>query len=123
MLNHEEDANDLAQEAFTRVYRYREPYDGGKFTTCLYTISSNLARTEYRRRGPHPSVSLDAEFGQEGRTLGETLRFEGVGPREETDNAERHRAASNGSACANSLRIGHPERKIRLGKLLRDIQR
>ena len=33
MLSDEEDANDLAQETFVRVYRYRDRYDGAKFTT------------------------------------------------------------------------------------------
>jgi RNA polymerase sigma-70 factor (ECF subfamily) len=90
MLNNEEDANDLAQETFTRVYRYRERYDGGKFTTWLYTIASNLARSEYRRRGRHPNVSLDAEFGAEGLTFGETLKSPAPAPSDEAESAERH---------------------------------
>src|SRR5437660_3359879 len=47
MVNDEAEANDLAQETFVRVYRHRERYDGGKFTTWLYTIATNLARGEY----------------------------------------------------------------------------
>jgi len=92
MLNHEEDANDLAQETFTRVYRYRERYDGSKFTTWLYTIASNLARNEYRRRGRHPNVSLDAEFGEEGKKFSETLRSNAAEPGEEAETSERHLA-------------------------------
>lgn len=72
-LNDEEEANDLAQETFSRVYKYRERYDGRKFTTWLYTIAANLARSEHRRRGRHPNVSLEAPSGEEGGTLGETL--------------------------------------------------
>ena len=92
MLNDEEDANDFAQETFARVYRYRERYDGGKFTTWLYTIASNLARNEYRRRGRHPNVSLEAESGEEGKALGETLRAGGAGPSEHAEAEERRRA-------------------------------
>jgi len=92
MLNDEEDANDLAQETFTRVYRHRERYDGGKFTTWLYTIASNLARNEYRRRGRHPNVSLDAECSEEGGTLGETLKSNAAEPGEEADAGERRLA-------------------------------
>jgi len=92
MLNDEEDANDFAQETFARVYRYRERYDGGKFTTWLYTIASNLARSEYRRRGRHPNVSLEAESGEEGKALGETLQASGAGPSEEAEAEERRRA-------------------------------
>jgi len=92
MLNHEEDANDFAQETFARVYRYRERYDGGKFTTWLYTIASNLARSEYRRRGRHPNVSLNAQSADEGKTIGDTLQAGGGGPSEQAESAERERA-------------------------------
>jgi RNA polymerase sigma-70 factor (ECF subfamily) len=91
MLNDEEDANDFAQETFARVYRYRDRYDGGKFTTWLYTIASNLARSEYRRRGRHPNVSLEAESGENGQTLGETLESSAAGPSEQADATERQR--------------------------------
>ena len=88
MLNSEEDANDAAQETFARVYRHRERYNGGKFTTWLYTIASNLAKNEYRRRGRHPNVSLEAET-QEGGTLADTFPAAGAGPLEQTETAER----------------------------------
>jgi RNA polymerase sigma-70 factor (ECF subfamily) len=91
MLNDEEDASDFAQETFARVYRYRDRYDGGKFTTWLYTIAANLARSEYRRRGRHPNVSLEAESGENGQTLGETLKSSGAEPSEQADAAERQR--------------------------------
>ena len=90
MLSDEEDAHDLAQETFCRVYRYRERYDGGKFTTWLYTIAANLARSEYRRRSRHPNVSLETETGSEDQTLGQTLRSNEPSPGEYADSAERH---------------------------------
>src|SRR5262249_6908176 len=90
--NDEEDANDFAQETFARVYRYRDRYDGGKFTTWLYTIAANLARSEYRRRGRHPNVSLEAESGEKGQALAEILESGMAGPSEEADAAERLRA-------------------------------
>ena len=92
MLSDEEDANDFAQETFARVYRYRERYDGGKFTTWLYTIASNLARSEYRRRGRHPNVSLDAQIGNEGNTVGDMLPSSGAAPSEEAEKVEREQA-------------------------------
>ena len=95
MLNDEEDANDLAQETFARVYRHRDRFSGGKFTTWLYTIASNLARSEYRRRSRHPNVSLEAEIGDEGRPLGETFKSSAATPSEETDSAERQVAVRN----------------------------
>lgn len=49
-----DDAVDIAQETFIRLYRYAHTFHGEvKFTTWLYTIAANLARTElkrYRRR-------------------------------------------------------------------------
>jgi RNA polymerase sigma-70 factor (ECF subfamily) len=92
MLNDEEDANDFAQETFARVYRHRERYDGGKFTTWLYTIASNLARSEHRRRGRHPNVSLDAQSGDDGKTIGETLPSSAAAPSEEAQKEEREQA-------------------------------
>jgi RNA polymerase sigma-70 factor (ECF subfamily) len=88
MLNSEEDANDCAQETFARVYRHRDRYDGGRFTTWLYTIAANLAKNEYRRRGRHPNVSLESET-DEGGTIADTLPATGAGPCEEAEAAER----------------------------------
>src|SRR5690349_10235407 len=74
MLGNEEDARDLAQETFVRIYKNRERFDpSGKFTTWLYTIASNLARNEYRRRGRHPNVPLDAEEDSEQTGLSDVL--------------------------------------------------
>jgi RNA polymerase sigma-70 factor (ECF subfamily) len=91
LLNDEEDANDFAQETFVRVYRYRDRYDGSKFTTWLYTIASNLAKNEYRRRGRHPNVSLDAE-NDNGVTIGEMLPAAGGGPSENAESSDREAA-------------------------------
>jgi RNA polymerase sigma-70 factor (ECF subfamily) len=91
MLGNEQDADDCAQETFARVYRSRERYDGGKFTTWLYTIAANLAKNEYRRRERHPNVSLEAETG-EGGTIADTLPTTGAGPGEQADCAEREAA-------------------------------
>jgi RNA polymerase sigma-70 factor (ECF subfamily) len=88
MLGDEDEANDLAQETFARVYRNRDRYNGGKFTTWLYTIASNLAKNEYRRRGRHPNVSLETE-NDEGGTIGETLPAPGAGPSEQAQSSER----------------------------------
>jgi RNA polymerase sigma-70 factor (ECF subfamily) len=42
---------DLLQETFLRVYRNRHSYRRiAKFSTWLYTIAGNLARSEYRKR-------------------------------------------------------------------------
>ena len=44
-------SEDLAQEAFVRVYLHRERYrKTGKFSTWIFTIAVNLAKNEIRRK-------------------------------------------------------------------------
>jgi RNA polymerase sigma-70 factor, ECF subfamily len=74
MLGNEDDANDLAQETFARVYHHRTSFKpGARFTTWLYTIAANLARNHHRWRARHPNVSLDAESGATGESIGDVL--------------------------------------------------
>ena len=74
MLGNEDDANDLAQETFLRVYQHRASFKpGARFTTWLYTIAANLARNHYRWRTRHPNVSLDAESEATGQSIGDAL--------------------------------------------------
>ena len=74
MVGNEDDASDLAQETFVRVYQSRQRYQPGhKFTTWLYTIAANLARNHYRWRTRHPNVSLDAESEASGQSIGDVL--------------------------------------------------
>jgi len=74
MLGNEDDANDLAQETFLRVYQHRARFKpGARFTTWLYTIAANLARNHHRWLARHPNVSLDAENETTGQSIGEAL--------------------------------------------------
>ncbi len=60
-----DDAVDVAQETFIRVYRFGHTFQGEvKFSTWLYTIAANLARSELKRyRRKHGSL-LSAVFGK-----------------------------------------------------------
>ena len=52
---------DLKQETFMRVHRNRHSYQRiAKFSTWLYTIAGNLARSEYRKRKRRPVYSIDS---------------------------------------------------------------
>jgi len=74
MLGNEDDAEDLAQETFTRVYRYNGSFvPGARFSTWLYTIAGNLARNHHRWRARHPNLSLEAPAGASEQTVAETL--------------------------------------------------
>ena len=51
LVGNAEEAEDLAQEVFLRVYRARKKYrPRAKFSTWLFTIAANLAKNEMRRR-------------------------------------------------------------------------
>jgi RNA polymerase sigma-70 factor (ECF subfamily) len=53
------DAEDVVQETFLRVYRNKHLYRNiAKFSTWIYTIASNLAKTELRRRRRRRLLSL-----------------------------------------------------------------
>src|SRR5579859_93280 len=73
-LQDENDAADLAQETFVRVYQNRSKFDPDqKFSTWLYAIASNLVRDRYRWRSRHPQVSLDAENDETDASLKDNL--------------------------------------------------
>ena len=71
----EQDALDLAQETFVRVYEHRARYDSrGKFSTWLYTIATNLCRNHARWKSRHPTVSMETQTSaQSDSTLGDQL--------------------------------------------------
>jgi RNA polymerase sigma-70 factor (ECF subfamily) len=80
-LQNQDDAADLAQETFARVYQNRDKFDPRrKFSTWLYAIATNLVRDRYRWRTRHPQVSLDAENGQTDTRLKDTLRSADLAP-------------------------------------------
>ncbi len=55
-----EEAEDLAQEVFLRVYRVRKKYHpSAKFSTWVFTIANNLALNSLRSRKRKPVMPLD----------------------------------------------------------------
>ena len=62
MVRNREQAEDLAQEVFLRVYRAREEYvPSAKFTTWLFRIATNLALNSVRdNRYQRMETSIDA---------------------------------------------------------------
>lgn len=88
-----DEALDLAQETFVRVYRNRFGYKpGAKFSSWLFTIASNLCRNHLRWERRHPTVSLTrggaGEAGESDAT--ERLPSPDRGP---SDTAERNDTA------------------------------
>ncbi len=86
MVGNREDALDLAQETFLRVFSNLRNFQVGQpFRPWLYRIATNLAIDHLRRR--RPTIALDAPLVD-----GEPLRLElveqGPGPAEQHEQAE-----------------------------------
>jgi RNA polymerase sigma-70 factor (ECF subfamily) len=59
MTANRDQAEDLAQEVFMRVYRARESYvPGAKFSTWLFTIAHNVASNAIRKQSRRKEVNL-----------------------------------------------------------------
>ena len=92
-LQDENDAADLAQETFVRVFQNRTKFDTRmKFSTWLYAIASNLVKDRYRHRTRHPQVSLDAENEATGEDFRESLPEQKPTPSESLQGVERAEA-------------------------------
>lgn len=93
MVGNEDDASDLAQETFVRVFKSRASFrPGQRFSTWLFTIAANLARNHFRWRARHPNLSLDAENPETEQSLGSTLPANNLAPNDEALATERARA-------------------------------
>jgi RNA polymerase sigma-70 factor (ECF subfamily) len=94
-VGNQEDALDLAQETFVRVYESRQRYQpSAKFSTWLFAIATNLARNLARWRQRHPVVPLDAADDDDKPGPGSLIPAPGDSP---ADTAER-------SDLANAVR-------------------
>ncbi len=78
------DAQDLAQEAFIRLYKALPGFRGqSAFSTWFYRIVVNLWSNETRRRARQRTVSLDAPVQTSDGEIQRTLEDEGVTDPEE----------------------------------------
>ncbi|MCP4727244.1 MAG: sigma-70 family RNA polymerase sigma factor [bacterium] len=82
-LGDKDDAEDIVQETFLRVYRKKDAYKSvAKFSTWIYTITGNLAKTELRRRKRRKILSL-SNIGYEDKDF--DLKDTESGPEEKVD--------------------------------------
>lgn len=79
MLGDQEEAEDVAQEAFVKAYRALDSFRGqAQFSTWLYRIATNLCidRVRAKKRRPQQAYSLDEPLDKEddagGRELPDT---------------------------------------------------
>jgi len=62
MLGNADDADDVAQEVFVRVYQKLDTYrPATKFSTWLFALARNAAIDRLRWRARHPTESIDPE--------------------------------------------------------------
>ena len=60
---------DIVQETMIKVYRNKDSYKSiAKFSTWIYTIAGNLARTEYQRRKKRNIFSINS-YGDDDETF------------------------------------------------------
>lgn len=85
-----EDANDLTQETFLRIYRNISQYRGdAQLSTWIFRIATNLCYDELRRRKRRQEESLDASFEWEEGYVSRQVADEGVDPQDEVERRER----------------------------------
>jgi RNA polymerase sigma-70 factor (ECF subfamily) len=66
MVGSKEEAEDLCQEVFLRIYKARKGYrPRAKFSTWLFTIANNLALNHLRRKGRTQSFPLAGVSGSQ----------------------------------------------------------
>jgi RNA polymerase sigma-70 factor (ECF subfamily) len=108
-------SEDLAQEAFVRVYLHRERYrKTGKFSTWIFTIAVNLTKNEIRSRVRHRGTfSLDAMEEESG---GQGVAFPDWKPLPDED-LNSHEI---GEKVADALRKIPP--RYREAVMLRDVE-
>lgn len=51
-------SEDITQDVFYKILKYRESYNNGKFISWLFTIARNNLASHYKNRGPHP-IGMD----------------------------------------------------------------
>ena len=68
-LGDRDEADDVVQETFVRVYRKIHTYKPvARFSTWIYTIATNLVKSHYRRRKRHPALSISQSVGGENQS-------------------------------------------------------
>jgi RNA polymerase sigma-70 factor, ECF subfamily len=83
------DAEDLTQEVFLRLYRYRDRYQPrAGFSTWVFHVTQNVLRNALRSRRRHPYVHLDTRPCEDDRLLETVLAGENDCPSLPVERAE-----------------------------------
>ncbi len=114
-----DDADDLTQEVFIKMYRTLNAYDleRGAFMTWMATLARNLLVDHFRKsKGDRLTDSIDAApvADEDGQTLGEHLQDPGLGPQSRVESGETQRIVQH------ALQKLSPD--LREAVILRDLQ-
>jgi RNA polymerase sigma-70 factor (ECF subfamily) len=115
-----EDAQDLTQEVFLKVYRTVGSYDGEKaaFSTWITTVTRNLLVDHFRKtRNDRATDSMDMPAGAngDGPTLADRIAADG------SENPQRHvEGRERREMVQQALRLISPD--LREAVILRDLQ-
>jgi len=89
--NNEDDAKDLYQEVFIRVYRSIKGFRfQSEFSTWLFRITTNVCLTYKSKSKEHLKVSIDNDYDVEENEIRETkeLVYDGLSPEEISSGAD-----------------------------------
>ncbi|MBT9154285.1 MAG: ECF RNA polymerase sigma factor SigW [Firmicutes bacterium] len=118
MTGNPEDALDISQESFIRVFRSLKTFKGdSSFSTWLYRIANNIVLDELRKRRRRPLVVMSTDAFVSSEEGEHALEFSGpqsLQPEEQVMRAERRRE------IAQALQAISPEHRLIL--LLRDVE-
>ena len=114
-----DDADDLTQEVFIKIYRTMASFDPGKasFNTWITTVTRNLLVDHFRKtKNERITDSIDAPIGEEddGRSLSEKIEDKGISPVEHVEKQQTKQMVHE------ALQKLSPE--LREAVILRDLQ-
>ncbi|KJD43777.1 RNA polymerase sigma factor [Paenibacillus terrae] len=90
-MNNHEDAEDIVQEAFTRIYLNIQNFNFScRLSTWMKAIVKNLCIDRFRKKSGKPSLSLDVPIGEDNSSFRDTIVDEGKLPEQLIIEKEEH---------------------------------
>jgi RNA polymerase sigma-70 factor (ECF subfamily) len=99
LTNNYDDANDIAQDAFLRVFNAIGNFRGdASFTTWLFRITTNVFLDDRKKVRAHPHTSLDEYMELDESSVARQIEDTGPTPEAITEESERNRILQNAVA-------------------------